>query len=82
MTLARTIHQAGHREIASGLLKTSLLGRPPREAREALKLRASLYTAAAELQRPSDVEVLFFLNRLENHNPAFRILCQRLKPTS
>jgi hypothetical protein len=77
----RIIRKAGHLEIASGLLKTSLLGKPPREARVALELRASLYTAAAELQRPRDVEILFDLSRMESHNPKFLILCERLKPT-
>ena len=81
MNLSRTIHVSGHLEIASGLLKTSLLGRPPRAAREALELRGCLYVAADELQRPRDVEILFDLSRMESHNPKFLILCERLKPT-
>ena len=81
MTLTRTIHASGHLEIASGMLKTSLLGRPPREAREAIEMRACLYAVVAVLHNPRDAEILFHLSRLESHNPKFRILCERLKPT-
>jgi hypothetical protein len=78
VTPTRTILEAGHLEIASALVKRSLLGLPTRTAREALEARAAMYTAAAKVSRPRSVEVLFHMGRLQGHNPRFRILCEHL----
>ena len=78
MTLTRTIHEAGHQEIASALVRQALLGKPTSAAREVLEARARLHTAAAQMPSSRAVEVLFHLGRLQGHNPKLRILCERL----
>ena len=72
------MHEAACREIAANFILAALIGRAPPEAREALELRSRMYSTAARLHRPRDVETLFALGRLQGHNPKFAALCQKL----
>jgi hypothetical protein len=69
----RSITESGLLEASAHFTKAALFA--PAQMRAALELRSLMYSTAARLHRPRDVEALFALGRLQGHNPKLAMLC-------